>query len=216
MYQQIPNAITLSRLLLALVFFVLLSWYQHEGRGDPTLLNVAFIVCAVAMFTDYLDGYLARKWNVTSQFGRIVDPFVDKILVLGAFAFFAGKNFILRETSSVGLVVYTVTGVAPAVVVVLIARELLVTTLRGIVESSGQAFGADWSGKVKMIVQSATILVILAYVNYREWLLTHPPAETYARVLRDLCIWSTVVITLISGWHYIRRAIRASQSPGTP
>jgi len=217
MYRQVPNAITVARLLLALVFFGLLGFYQYEGRGDPTLLNIAFVVYLVALVSDFLDGYLARKWQVISRFGRIVDPFVDKILVLGGFAFLAGKNFIIPATApgheGGGMVVKTITGVAPGIVVVLIARELLVTTLRSISEGGGKDFSAAWSGKLKMVFQSVTILVILAYVNYRGWMLDHPPLETYARLLRDVCIWGTVLITVVSGWLYVQRAIRMSREP---
>jgi phosphatidylglycerophosphate synthase len=173
-------------------------------------LNVAFVVYAVALFSDFLDGYLARKWKVVSQFGRIVDPFVDKILVLGAFAFFAGKNFVIPEIHPTerAMVMRTITGVAPAVVVVLIGRELLITTLRSIAERGGAEFGAAWSGKLKMAFQSVTILVILAYVNYRGWMLDHPPLEWWARLLRDVCIWGTVVITVVSGVLYVMRALK--------
>ena len=85
MFRHVPNIITIARLVLAVVFFVILAGYQHRGRGDPTLLNVAFAVYLVALISDFFDGYLARKWKTESQFGRIVDPFVDKVLVLGSF-----------------------------------------------------------------------------------------------------------------------------------
>jgi CDP-diacylglycerol--glycerol-3-phosphate 3-phosphatidyltransferase len=210
MFRHVPNALTGSRLLLAAVFFVMLGYYQYEGRGDPTLLNVAFLIYCVALFTDFLDGYLARRWRVEGAFGRVVDPFVDKILVLGSFIFFAGKNFIIPETGPHGQeslnVVRTITGVAPGMVVVILARELLVTSLRGMTEGTGQAFGAAFSGKLKMVFQSVTILVIIVYVNYRGWL-QHHQYERWARVLRDLCIWVTIAITVFSGLFYIRKAI---------
>src|SRR5947208_13758844 len=135
MFRHVPNALTGGRLVLAVVFFVMLAWYQYEGRGDPWFLNTAFFIYCVALFTDFLDGYLARKWKVEGAFGRVVDPFVDKVLVLGSFIFFAGKNFIIPETARPGIgpmmVVKTLTGVAPGIVVILLARELLVTTFRG-------------------------------------------------------------------------------------
>jgi CDP-diacylglycerol--glycerol-3-phosphate 3-phosphatidyltransferase len=208
MFRHVPNLLTGLRLVLALVFFVMLAYYQYEGRGDPWFLNVAFFIYLVALFTDFLDGFLARRWKVEGQFGRIVDPFVDKVLVLGSFAFFAGKNFIIPETAGHGPhnVVLTLTGVAPWVVVILLARELLVTSLRGSSESSGKNFGAQFSGKLKMVVQSVTILVILVYVNYYKWLSEHG-YQWYAEKFRDFCIWATVAITVISGVLYIQRAI---------
>jgi CDP-diacylglycerol--glycerol-3-phosphate 3-phosphatidyltransferase len=213
MFRHVPNALTAGRLLLAIVFFCMLSWYQYEGRGDPWFLNTAFFIYLVALITDFLDGYLARKWKVEGAFGRIVDPFVDKILVLGSFIFFAGKNFIIPDSTPHGsfvtpdprFVVHTLTGVAPGIVVILLARELLVTSLRGMSESAGQNFGAAFSGKLKMVLQSATILVILAYVNYGvHW---EPANEWWAARVRDGFIWMTVAITVFSGLIYIQRAM---------
>lgn len=207
MFRHVPNALTASRLVLAAVFFGILSFYQHEGRGDPTLLNIAFVVYLVALFTDFLDGHLARKWKVEGAFGRVVDPFVDKVLVIGSFIFFAGKNFIIPETAPHGQigVVKTISGVVPAMVVVILARELLVTSLRSVSEGGGQAFGAAFSGKLKMVFQSVTILVILAYVNYID-ALDRLRWEWPARVFRDICIWATIAITIVSGLLYVRRA----------
>ena len=206
MFRHVPNLLTGSRLLLAIAFFVMLSFYQYKGRGDEPnhwLLHWAFLTYSVALFTDFLDGYLARKWKSESAFGRVVDPFVDKVLVLGSFIFFAGKNFIIPGPGQ-PLVVKTITGVAPGIVVILLARELLITSIRGSTEGSGKNFGAAWSGKIKMGFQSATILVILVYVNYYDWLELHAP---YATKVRDFGIWGTVAITLYSGISYIRRAV---------
>jgi CDP-diacylglycerol--glycerol-3-phosphate 3-phosphatidyltransferase len=208
MFRHVPNLLTASRLLLALVFFAMLAYYQYEGRGDPWFLNVAFLVYLVALFTDFLDGFLARRWKVEGQFGRVVDPFVDKVLVLGSFAFFAGKNFVIQHAIKGGptLRVDTITGVAPGIVVILLARELLVTSLRGQAESGGQAFGAAFSGKLKMVVQSVTILVILVYVNYYKHLADRGYLD-YATAFRNFCIWTTVIVTVVSGVLYVQRAI---------
>ena len=214
MFRHVPNALTGLRLILAFVFFGMLGWYQYEGRGDPWCLNTAFLIYCVALFTDFLDGYLARKWHVEGAFGRIVDPFVDKILVLGAFIFFAGKNFIIHdpEFPAAGhAAVKTITGVAPFMVVILLARELLVTSLRGASESSGHHFGAQFSGKLKMVLQSATILVILVYVNYLHWLKISG-WELPARIFRDAMIWVTIAITVGSGALYIQRAVAIYRS----
>jgi CDP-diacylglycerol--glycerol-3-phosphate 3-phosphatidyltransferase len=207
MFRHVPNLLTGARLVLAVVFFGMLAYYQYEGRGDPAYLWVAFIIYLVALITDFLDGFLARRWKVEGAFGRVVDPFVDKILVLGSFTFFAGKNFIIQHEIVHGMEqkVYTITGVAPGIVVILLARELLVTTFRGMSESAGKNFGAEFSGKVKMVAQSVTILVILLYVNYYQSLLRHD-YETAARHVRDFFIWATVVITVVSGMLYVQKA----------
>ena len=203
MFRHVPNALTAGRLVLAAVFFAILAYYQHGGRGDPSRLNVAFILYLIALFTDFLDGYLARKWKVEGAFGRVVDPFVDKVLVLGTFIFFAGTNFVIQEEHT--HVVRTITGIATWMVVLILARELLVTSLRGIGESGGVNFGAAFSGKIKMVLQSVTILVILLYVNYFER--RSDASRIYALHIRDLCIWLTIAVTLLSGIGYVRRGI---------
>jgi CDP-diacylglycerol--glycerol-3-phosphate 3-phosphatidyltransferase len=168
-------------------------------------LNIAFVVYAVALASDFLDGYLARRWHVEGAFGRVVDPFVDKVLVLGTFIFFAGKNFVVQKGGPTQQVVQTITGVAPWMVVLMLARELLVTSLRGMGEAGGTAFGAAYVGKLKMVLQSVTVLVILLYVNYFES--RQGTVEVVAAWVRDVCIWATVIFTLYSGAAYIRRGV---------
>jgi CDP-diacylglycerol--glycerol-3-phosphate 3-phosphatidyltransferase len=220
MFRHVPNILTSLRLVLAGAFFVLLSFYQYEGRGDPFLLTSAFIIYILALVSDYLDGYLARRWNVPSAFGRVVDPFADKILVLGSFIFFAGKNFIIPEIEQLvhgpHMVVRTITGVAPGIVVILLSRELLVTSLRGISEAAGTSFGAVWAGKFKMAFQSGTILIILIYVTCLPWMREHgyDATERAARFVRDVGIWGTVAITLYSGIAYIQRAAALFRGAG--
>jgi CDP-diacylglycerol--glycerol-3-phosphate 3-phosphatidyltransferase len=151
---------------------------------------------------------LARKWKVEGPFGRVIDPFVDKVLVLGSFAFFAGKNFIIPDISGdhvpSSMVVKTITGVTPAMVVILLARELLVTSLRGMAEGGGVAFGSVLSGKLKMVLQSVTILIILIYVNYRAYLADW---DGLALWIRNSFIYLTLVVTVASAFTYIHRAI---------
>ncbi|MGA2581633.1 MAG: CDP-alcohol phosphatidyltransferase family protein [Tepidisphaeraceae bacterium] len=210
MFQHVPNALTALRLLLAGVFFGMLSFYQHQiagPHGDVLWLNIAFFVYLIALITDFLDGFLARRWKVEGAFGRVVDPFVDKVLVLGSFIFFAGKNFIIPQSdpAQIPTNVQTITGVVPWMVVVILARELLVTSLRGSSEASGEKFTTQFAGKFKMAAQSVTILVILLYVNYREEL--GPDWQHAATFFRDFCIWGTLVITIGSGLLYIQRAV---------
>ena len=220
MFRHVPNALTASRLVLAAVFFGMLSYYQHEstaGRhGDVLWLNLALAVYLVAVFTDFFDGYLARRWHAESAFGRVVDPFCDKVLVLGSFIFFAGKNFTIPhvDPTAVPTNVRTITGVVPWMVVLILARELLVTSLRGLTEGTGRNFGAALSGKLKMVFQSVTIFVILVYVNYVGWLEArgqdfpfHVNLPRRATQLRDLCIWATLGVTVLSGLLYVQRAV---------
>jgi CDP-diacylglycerol--glycerol-3-phosphate 3-phosphatidyltransferase len=208
MFRHVPNALTTGRLLLAGIFFGLLGRYQY-GLRDAALLNVAFIIYVIALVTDFLDGFLARRWKVEGAFGRVVDPFVDKVLVIGSFIFFAGKNFVIPEPPF-RYVMRTITGVTPWMVVIILARELLVTSFRGLGESAGQNFGAAFSGKLKMGFQSATILVVLIYVNSLHWLEEHQ-AEEYARYFRNFCVWGTVIVTVLSGLAYVQRAVAVAR-----
>lgn len=144
--RKLPNAITVARLVVAGIFFAMLRLYEFGTTGMAWWLFAAGWVYGLAAASDWLDGYLARKWDVSSTFGRIVDPFCDKILILGTFVFFASGLFKYGDEQ--------LTGVGPVAVIVLLGRELLVTTIRGMSEGGGQAMGAKWAGKFKMVFQS--------------------------------------------------------------
>jgi CDP-diacylglycerol--glycerol-3-phosphate 3-phosphatidyltransferase len=208
--RHLPNALTVARLLLSLVFFAMLAFAPRlggaddESRRSTLYLNIATLIYVIAAATDFLDGYLARKWNVVTAFGRVVDPFVDKILVLGAFIYFAGPAFI-GGTPPVSL-----SGVSPTIVVILLGREFLVTTLRSVAEGAGTSFAAAWTGKLKMVLQCITIFVVLMYVNYRPMLL-RIDGELWGRWLRDGCVWITVLVTVFSAWTYVQRSIAVSR-----
>ncbi|MEM8873413.1 MAG: CDP-alcohol phosphatidyltransferase family protein [Planctomycetota bacterium] len=198
MRRQIPNAITVSRLVVAFIFFAMLAAYRYDPDRISWWLFASGWVYGLAAATDALDGHLARKWNVTSVFGRIVDPFCDKILILGTFVFFASRPFFIEEDGTI----INVTSVGPIVVTILLSRELLITTLRSLMEGSGSDFGAAWSGKLKMIIQSITVPVVLAYVCFRPWLI-EMDLELAARIVRTGCVWLTVVATIVSGVLYM-------------
>ena len=202
MYRYIPNLITIARLLLTVAFFTLL--HVHDQNTFARQMWIAFGVFVLAVLSDVLDGYLARSWKVESAFGRVVDPFVDKILICGAFVFFSSNEFInvaeklfpADVTSAV-----TITGVVPWMAVVLIAREFLITGIRGLAESRGIDFRADWAGKVKMFTQSVAIgaiIVDLATVGRVHWV----------HLTRDGAIWVTLIVTVLSMTTYIMRARR--------
>ena len=213
--RRLPNAITIARLALAGVFFGMLLLYRHGSPGNAWWLFAAGWVYGLAAATDWLDGYLARKWGVTSVFGRIVDPFCDKILVLGTFVFFASGVFIVADPSAPeGM--RSLTGVGPIIVVLLLGRELLVTTIRGLFESGGQEYGAKWSGKLKMVFQSIAIPVVLFYVFILAFTERGHAAEVFFRVLRDVAVWGTVIVTLWSGLEYIPRAPRPMSGTAQP
>lgn len=186
--------------MVAFVFFAMLAAYRYDPDHISWWLFASGWVYGLAAATDALDGHLARKWQVTSVFGRVVDPFCDKILILGTFVFLAARPFFVVEDGQL----LNLSGVGPIVVTILLSRELLITTIRSLMESTGQAFGAAWSGKLKMIVQSITVPVVLAYVCFRPWLLD-VGLEPAAWWVRTACIWLTVIATVWSGVMYLPR-----------
>jgi len=206
MYKHLPNLLTLLRLILAAVFFVVLNQYRYQGReGDPQTLVLwsAFALFVLAALTDVLDGYLARRWEAESRFGRIMDPVCDKVLVLGAFIYLAGPRFVIPEKAATGEFFNMISGIYPWMVVVILARELLVTSIRAELEATGHRFPAGVSGKLKMGLQSVTVPTVLGLI----WL-GPERHETVAHV-RDAFVYLTVVATVLSGLPYITGARRA-------
>ncbi len=197
MYRQIPNLITIARLILTVIFFVLLNWHTPETFIQN--MWIAFYVFLLAVGTDWLDGYLARHWKVESVFGRVVDPFVDKIMICGAFVFFA-SGIIIDQSHTVNPE-GNATGVQPWMAVVLIGREFLVTGIRGLAESKGIDFRADWAGKIKMIVQCIAVgAIIVDVIKFGE--------VPWIHITRDISIWVTLIATVLSSLGYIVRARR--------
>ncbi len=192
---SIPNALTVGRLFLAAGFIAVLSIYRVDG-DQPWLLPLSAGLFIVAAVTDALDGFLARRWNAISPFGRVMDPLADKILVLGAFILMAGPGFHSLNDGQI-------TGVAPWMVVVILAREMLATSIRGVVESTGQPMPAVWSGKIKMILQAICVPAVLILI----WLAGAEGGSWSRQVIRGL-VWATVLITIISGWRYLITTIR--------
>ena len=201
--RRLPNGLTMLRLVLAAAFFGTLNAYRYPDH-NTIWANVAVVFFVMAAITDALDGYLARKWHVESTFGRIMDPFCDKVLVLGAFIYLAGPRFIVGEWVEEGSFFTMATGVYPWMVVIVLARELLVTGFRGEAESMGVSFGSSWFGKWKMILQSISIpLVIVLTVNFKTG-----GGETLSVVARWVCyvvVYATVIVTILSGLPYVTR-----------
>ncbi len=202
---KLPNQLTVARIGLAGAFFVLLGLYEHSSPGGPVLLNVALGIYLVAGVTDVLDGWIARRYNWTSAFGRITDPFVDKVLVVGAFAMFTGSNFALpagagcdRELPA-WLTGQMASAVQAWMVVVVMAREFIVSAVRGYSESQGIKFPATPAGKIKMFVQSLAICFILVQ-------LANFPALSWAVWTKAVLVWLAVIATVASGLAYVSSA----------
>ncbi|MFA7238313.1 MAG: CDP-alcohol phosphatidyltransferase family protein, partial [Phycisphaeraceae bacterium] len=144
-----------------------------------------------------------------SMFGRIIDPVADKILIIGAFMFLAGPRFVIPEKVGAHAVLNMVSGVYPWMVVVILLRELLVTSIRAALESRGIDFRAKRSGKWKMILQAFAIPAIIVMV----WLdpISHPELGW----ARDVLVYLTVIVTIISGVPYVFGARKAMGEIGT-
>jgi CDP-diacylglycerol--glycerol-3-phosphate 3-phosphatidyltransferase len=179
---NLPNQLTATRLLLGVVLFGLIAWQAWVW---------CLIVFAVAACTDWLDGYLARKQGLTSALGRVFDPLVDKIVVCGAYVFLLG--------------VADKSGLAPWMVTIVIARELIITGLRSFLENQGVQFGADWLGKLKMGLQCAALFGIFIGLQLEGH--SHDPelAQTVLSV-RDGLIYAMLGATALSGLQYLWRA----------
>lgn len=160
---NLPNQITIARLFLAIIFFICLA--QFDGRVETPrwwILDASAALFIIAAITDIIDGWLARKYNQVTSFGRVIDPFVDKILVIGAYIFMAGDRFTDASGENISLI-------RDWMVLVVLGRELLVTSLRGVTEASGQSFGANIYGKLKMLLQSVTVVWVLLYLSHPDW-----------------------------------------------
>ncbi len=179
---NVPNQLTLARFFLAIVLFLLIA--LEDYWIECTLVFVG------AAFTDWLDGYLARKQGLSSTLGRILDPLVDKVLICGAFIF---------------LIPVKGSGLVPWMATVVVARELVISSLRSFLENRGAVFGADWLGKLKMGLQCAALLAIFVYLYALTLEAAYPSTEFYARV-RTGFIYAMLAATVMSGLQYLWRA----------
>ena len=167
MLRLIPNILTFGRLVLTIVFLVMILYSPHVAN-KVVFLDVAFVLFVIAGLTDIVDGIAARRFNVTSKLGRMVDPLADKILVCGTFISFA----IIGEPKLFGFGPVPLAVIHWSVAGILIARETYVTVLRHIAEARGVSFAATISGKVKMFLQSfaiGTVIIKMAHVQTAMW-----------------------------------------------
>ena len=179
---NLPNKISIARIALIPVFIALyyLTLIPHN-------FLYASIVFAVAAFTDFLDGYIARKYNMVTDFGKFLDPIADKVLVLTA--------MILMLTNVGGGLLPVVSGGIG--VIIILARELIVSSFRMVAATKKVVIAADKLGKIKTVSQDIALLLILFSKGFSGqvfdiiWLVGY-----------GLFIFS-VIMTLISGINYI-------------
>ncbi len=137
---NIANKLTLLRIILIVPFIIILLW----GANNFMYRLIAFVIFSVASLTDFLDGYLARKFNLITNFGKLMDPLADKILVLSSLMVFIQLNYV------------------PAwMVIVIITRDFLINGIRSLAASKGKVIAAGNLGKIKTTTQMIAILIII-------------------------------------------------------
>ena len=182
---NLPNKITLGRIGLVFVFMAFL--FIH---GLPAKI-VALVIFIIAVISDYLDGYIAKKNNIVTDFGKIMDPVADKVLTLSAFLAFVEMKLV------------------PAwMVVIIIFREMLITSIRIIALRNKEVLSAGMGGKHKTVSQMVSIIVILIFIVIKEagvrtfgfW---NADFEYWYRQLIFFLMIITVALTIISGVSYL-------------
>ena len=183
---NLPNQLTSLRLLLSVVLFGLISAEHYVS---------AFVLFLIAVGTDWLDGYYARKFNQITTLGRILDPFADKVIVCGTFIFILVAPG-MRDAAW---------GLRAWMVVVLVGRELLVTALRSFLEERGSDFSANLSGKLKMVLQCVAAGSALVYLHCLQPVGQAAPstAPQWVYWFTIVSIWSAVILTVYSGVIYV-------------
>lgn len=176
----LPNQLTVLRFIIGILFLVVLS---------SKLFHLALALFLVAMVTDFLDGYLARKKGLISNFGRMADPFADKMIICGGFII---------------LTSFAPSVLEPWMVAVIVVRELVISILRGYAEIRGIPFPSSIWGKFKMAVQSVTLCALLFVAGC--W-------GQYPWAMKGLneLVWFTVILTAFSGLPYLYNAWQTFQ-----
>ncbi|MEO1826066.1 MAG: CDP-diacylglycerol--glycerol-3-phosphate 3-phosphatidyltransferase [Roseibacillus sp.] len=182
---NLPNSLTVSRLVLTAVFVVGFMQGSQMGYG------VALFAFTIAAITDFLDGYFARKMGLVTSLGKLLDPIADKILTASAFIFLCAHEQRLCPVW---------------VVVVILAREFLVTGLRQIAVEKGKVIAADWSGKWKTTFQigfcstALTWLFLEALGQQESFLAQLANPKSW---LMPTFLWLSLALTVLSGVQYV-------------
>lgn len=168
---NLPNKLTLFRIFLIPVFILVMLF------DIPNKFLIACIVFIIAAITDAMDGSIARKHNLVTDFGKFMDPLADKLLVISA------------------LICMIEVGLVPGwMVIIIVARELTVSILRAIAAADGKVIAASGGGKLKTISQMIAIPLLLLGANYDNSLLI---------TIGDITILIATLLTLYSGWEYL-------------
>jgi CDP-diacylglycerol--glycerol-3-phosphate 3-phosphatidyltransferase len=180
---NIANKITLSRIILTFVFMIFLSF---DGLWAKIISLVVFLCAAL---TDLIDGRIAQRRNMVTDFGKLMDPIADKILVLAAFAAFVQMHLI-RDW-----------------MFIIISREILITSVRLFALNKGKVLSAKRSGKHKTLSQMLLIVLILLFILFKQVRISfytwNPSWEAGFLRTIDVIMWVVVALTLYSGISYL-------------
>ena len=182
---NLPNKLTMLRIILV-PFFVL---FMSIG-ATATNLFIALVIFVVASLTDMLDGKIARKYGLVTNFGKLMDPLADKVLVMSAMLCFVSA------------------GLAPAwIVIVILTREFLVTSLRLIAAGEGTVIAADKWGKIKTVTQMIWIIWTILWIFIINLGVFNDSPEMgtalFGWLLSDILMYASTFFTLLSGFNYV-------------
>ena len=185
----IANKLTMLRIVLSFVFVFFLS-FPFRGSWVLWAKVLSLVIFIVAALSDFLDGFIAHKRNMVTDFGRLMDPIADKILVLAAFIAFVQMQLI--DTW---------------MVVIIVSREILITSLRLFALNKGKVLSAAKAGKHKTFSQMVAIFFILGFIVLKEAILSfstwNPDWEKFFRSSIYVLMLFTVGLTLYSGLYYL-------------
>jgi CDP-diacylglycerol--glycerol-3-phosphate 3-phosphatidyltransferase len=190
---NLPNKLTVSRFALTAFFLAVLFWPTEI----PYRNTIALFLFAIASFTDFLDGKIARARKLITNFGILMDPLADKILTCSAFIAFVESSHLHSDAP---------VKVGAWMVVIIVARELAITGLRLLAASKNVVLAAENFGKHKTISQIVAIISFLVVSASPEW----PAAlqhflHGWAPQFTQIMLWVTVVLTAASGGLYLWR-----------
>ena len=187
---NLPNKLTMGRLAMTSLFVLVMSIpdsYIKENQLPDCRITVALIFFLMASISDFLDGYLARKFNLVTDFGKLMDPLVDKILTSAVF------------------IVLTKEDVVPAwITITIIAREFLVTGLRLLASNQGALLSADSLGKWKTTSQIIAATYFLITVGEDEKII-NPLTSLQMPIIGNVLLFICTTITVVSGLSYVKK-----------
>ncbi|MCR5628164.1 CDP-diacylglycerol--glycerol-3-phosphate 3-phosphatidyltransferase [Eubacterium sp.] len=167
---NLPNKITMFRVVL-IPFFILFMLCPVLGGADKYVAAAIFITASI---TDFIDGQLARRMNLVTNFGKFMDPLADKLLVCSALICLCGKK------------------IPVVVVIIIISREFIISGFRLIASDKGVVIAAGWWGKVKTAVSMVMIIVVIIDLNNKEY-----------QMLENVLIYASLILTVISLVDYL-------------